>query len=165
MWMDSAGMICLPGDTMYDDGLDLCSGGEGLRVRFGPSDRVRIAWKTDFWYYHKEYSNLKKEDIFNIHTSIMFSCFTSIFNTEYSVLCSVTSNSEGKNEKWGVSLICLVMTSHHCSYVKWETKHFSNLKATKMHVVVLNMSVSSRFYNKSRHPIEHLPNVTLLPNY
>lgn len=49
----------------------------------------------------------KKEDIFNIHTSIMFSCFTSIFNTEYSVLCSVTSNSEGKNEKWGVSFICV----------------------------------------------------------
>lgn len=43
MWMASAGMICRPGDTMYDVGRDLCSGGEGLRVRPGPSDRVRIA--------------------------------------------------------------------------------------------------------------------------
>lgn len=45
MWMASAGMICLPGDTMYDVGRDLCSGGEGLRVRPGPSDRVSMACK------------------------------------------------------------------------------------------------------------------------
>lgn len=42
MWMVFVGMICCLGDIMYDVGRDFCFGGEGLRVRLGLFDRVRI---------------------------------------------------------------------------------------------------------------------------